>query len=221
MQLFNMGSETKFRVFFNELESHNIEKSLGSESISIRNITLCEHIEKIVPSLFEEFSHKRVMVLNICNERPYISAIVLVQDIDAKFPTPKEKKHLLKVTKVSFPYKENITNTSGGGGNQIYLECEVDEDVTYTVIYAHLYPDTAKVKTGDTVKAGDELAGVGTTGYSTGPHLHYQVELNENKVDGMSLIDFADNTPNFNQYPDLAPDHNYNFNNNYNNQFRP
>ena len=46
-------------------------------------------------------------------------------------------------------------------------------------------------------------------------------KLNENKVDGMSLIDFADNTPNFNQYPDLAPDHNYNFNNNYNNQFRP
>ena len=37
----------------------------------------------------------------------------------------------------------------------------------------------------------------------------------------MSLIDFADNTPNFNQYPDLTPDHNYNFNNNYNNQFRP
>ena len=126
-----------------------------------------------------------------------------------------------KVTKVSFPYKENVTNTSGGGGNQIYLECEVDEDVTYTVIYAHLYPDTAKVKAGDTVKAGDELAGVGTTGYSTGPHLHYQVELNGNKVDGMSLIDFADNTPNFNQYPDLTPDHNYNFNNNYNNQFRP
>ena len=80
-----------------------------------------------------------------------------------------------KVTKVSFPYKENVTNTSGGGGNQIYLECEVDEDVTYKVIYAHLYPDTAKVKEGQMVKAGDELAGVGTTGYSTGPHLHFGI----------------------------------------------
>lgn len=102
-----------------------------------------------------------------------------------------------KVTKVSFPYKENVTNTSGGGGNQIYLECEVDEDVTYKVIYAHLYPDTSKVKEGQMVKAGDELAGVGTTGYSTGPHLHYQVELNGNKVDGMSLIDFSDDTSTF------------------------
>ncbi len=96
-----------------------------------------------------------------------------------------------KITKVSFPYKENKTNTSGGGGNQIYLECEVDEDITYTVLYAHLYPNSAKVEEGKTVKAGDELAGVGTTGYSTGPHLHYQVELNGTGVDGMSLIDFS------------------------------
>ena len=110
-----------------------------------------------------------------------------------------------KITKVSFPYKENVTNTSGGGGNQIYLECEVDEDVTYKVIYAHLYPDTAKVKEGQMVKAGDELAGVGTTGYSTGPHLHYQVELDGNKVDGMSLIDFSDDSSYFNPNNGLTP----------------
>ena len=100
---------------------------------------------------------------------------------------------------------ENVTNTSGGGGNQIYLECEVDEDVTYKVIYAHLYPDTAKVKEGQMVKAGDELAGVGTTGYSTGPHLHYQVELDGNKVDGMSLIDFSDDSSYFNPNNGLTP----------------
>ena len=68
--------------------------------------------------------------------------------------------------------------------------------------FAHLYPDSAKVKEGDIVKAGDELAGVGTTGYSTGPHLHYQVQLNGSNVDGMSLIDFSDKTPPFNpNYP--------------------
>ena len=37
-----------------------------------------------------------------------------------------------------------------------------------------------------------KLAGVGTTGYSTGPHLHYQVMYDGNNVDGMSLIDFSD-----------------------------
>ena len=111
-----------------------------------------------------------------------------------------------KITKVSFPYSENVTDKNGGGGNQIYLECQVDEDVTYTVIYAHLYPGSAKVTNGQQVTAGAELAGVGTTGYSTGPHLHYQVMLNGNKVDGMSLIDFSsDSLPNPSTYPGLQP----------------
>lgn len=99
------------------------------------------------------------------------------------------------VTQVSFTQKENVTNTSAGGGNQIKIKCDIDDEVTYTVWYAHLYPDTSKVKEGDTVKSGDEIAGVGTTGYSTGPHLHYQVQLDGNNVDGMSLIDFSDKTP--------------------------
>ena len=102
------------------------------------------------------------------------------------------------IKKVSFPFKENVTDKTGGGGNQIYLECPVDEDVTYTVIYAHLYPGTSKVREGQSVKAGDELAGIGTTGYSTGPHLHYQVKYNGENVDGMSLIDFSDKKPPFN-----------------------
>ena len=101
------------------------------------------------------------------------------------------------IKKVSFPFKENVTDKNGGGGNQIYLECPVDDDVTYTVIYAHLYPGTSKVREGQSVKTGDELAGIGTTGYSTGPHLHYQVKYNGDNVDGMSLIDFSDKKPPF------------------------
>ncbi len=102
-----------------------------------------------------------------------------------------------KVIQVSFKYSENVTDKNGGGGNQIKIKCEIDDEVTYTIWYAHLYPGTAKVSEGQLVKAGDELAGVGTTGYSTGPHLHYQVQYNGNNVDGMSLIDFSDKTPTF------------------------
>ena len=94
------------------------------------------------------------------------------------------------VTKVSFPYKENTTNTEGGGGNEIVITCEIDEEVTYKVLYAHLYPNSSKVKKDDLVKSGDVIASVGTTGYSTGNHLHFEVTLEGNYVDGMSLIDF-------------------------------
>lgn len=143
-------------------------------------------------------------------------------DLAAGNKTPVKAVCDGEVIQVSFTQKENVTNTSAGGGNQIKIKCVIDEEVTYTVWYAHLYPDTAKVKVGDNVKAGDELAGVGTTGYSTGPHLHYQVQLDGNNVDGMSLIDFSDKMPTFrpntdfdlDPYPRLKPGEISNFNHN-------
>ena len=93
------------------------------------------------------------------------------------------------IKKVSFTQKENVTNKNASGGNMIYLECEVD-DIIYEVSYAHLYPNSSKVKSGDKVTAGQHIAGIGTTGYSTGPHLHFQVKKDGNNIDGMSLIDF-------------------------------
>lgn len=98
------------------------------------------------------------------------------------------------VSKVSFPYSENIADTSGGGGNQIVLKCNVDGTI-YNVTYAHLYPNSSKVSVGDSVTKRQVIGSVGTTGYSTGNHLHFQVQLEDNTyVDGMSLIDFTDGT---------------------------
>lgn len=109
------------------------------------------------------------------------------------------------VETVDFPYSTNTIDTSDTqGGNIIKINCEVNE-LTYTVLYGHLYPNSSQVAVGDTVTTGQVIASVGTTGYSTGDHLHYQVSLNNEVVDGMSLIDFTyeiDSTPSFDQ-PDL------------------
>lgn len=103
------------------------------------------------------------------------------------------------IEKVSFPYKENVPDKSGGGGNQIVLRCEFD-DVNYKVSYYHLYPESYKVSVNDEVVKGQLLAGVGNTGSSTGDHLHYQVEIDNKYIDGMSLIDFTTNLEDENSF---------------------
>ena len=98
------------------------------------------------------------------------------------------------VENVNFTQDSNLPYDQSGNsvGNTITLKCDSDYDETYYVIFAHLYPNSAKVKAGDTVSHWTQVATAGTTGYSTGNHLHYQVE-NENRelVDGIQLIDFT------------------------------
>jgi len=53
-------------------------------------------------------------------------------------------------------------------------------------IYGHM--DKLKVKTGQTVKRGDLLGWVGNTGLSTGPHLHYEIEVSGAAVDPLKYI---------------------------------
>jgi len=52
----------------------------------------------------------------------------------------------------------------------------IDHQYGYTTIYAHL--SRISVKPGQHVKRGEVIGAVGNTGYSTGPHLHYEVHLN-------------------------------------------
>ena len=95
-----------------------------------------------------------------------------------------------KVIKSSFPYKENKSDTNGGYGNYLTIQCNID-DTIYKITYAHLFPDSSNLLIGDSVIKGQNIAKVGTTGNSTGSHIHFQVQTeNDSYIDGMSLIDF-------------------------------
>ena len=61
-----------------------------------------------------------------------------------------------------------------GFGQWIVIRHDVDGK-RYDTVYGHMYPDGVFVKQGDTVKAGQEIAKIGSNGQSTGPHLHFEV----------------------------------------------
>ena len=71
---------------------------------------------------------------------------------------------------------------SGGYGNMV----EVDHGSGVSTRYAHL--SGILVKVGDHVNAGEAIALTGSTGRSTGPHLHYEVRLNGQAVDPMHFL---------------------------------
>lgn len=110
-------------------------------------------------------------------------------DFGASAKTPVYSVCDGEVIDKSFKYTSNTVDTNGGAGNYLTIKCVVDE-IEYEVLYGHLYPDSAKVELGDKIIQWQEIGGVGTTGYSTGNHLHFQVKNNGRNVDGMSLIDF-------------------------------
>ncbi len=71
----------------------------------------------------------------------------------------------------------------GGGGNCI----KIRHNSTYETVYAHMSKFARGMKTGVRVKQGQTIGFVGSTGKSTGPHLHYEVIVNGKKVNSQTL----------------------------------
>ena len=71
----------------------------------------------------------------------------------------------------------------GGGGNCI----KIRHNSTYETVYAHMSKFARGIKNGVRVKQGKTIGYVGSTGKSTGPHLHYEVIVNGKKVNSQKL----------------------------------
>tara|TARA_A100001234_G_scaffold221175_1_gene236165 strand:- start:4734 stop:6026 length:1293 start_codon:yes stop_codon:yes gene_type:complete len=71
----------------------------------------------------------------------------------------------------------------GGGGNCVVIK----HNSTYQTVYAHMSKFALGIKRGVRVKQGQTIGYVGSTGKSTGPHLHYEVIVNGKKVNSQKL----------------------------------
>ena len=71
----------------------------------------------------------------------------------------------------------------GGGGNCV----KIKHNSTYQTVYAHMSKFGRGIKKGVRVKQGQIIGYVGSTGMSTGPHLHYEVIENGKKINSQKL----------------------------------
>ena len=71
----------------------------------------------------------------------------------------------------------------GGGGNCVVIK----HNSTYQTVYAHMSKFANGIRSGKRVKQGQTIGYVGSTGKSTGPHLHYEVIVNGKKINSQTL----------------------------------
>ena len=71
----------------------------------------------------------------------------------------------------------------GGGGNCVVIK----HNSTYQTVYAHMSKFAFGIRSGVRVKQGQTIGYVGSTGKSTGPHLHYEVIMNGKKINSQNL----------------------------------
>ena len=80
-------------------------------------------------------------------------------------------------------------NTGDGYGNHVVI----NHGYGYETLYGHMVK--VKVRPGELVKRGEVIGWVGSTGKSTGPHCHYEVHKNGQKIDPVYFF-----------YNDLSPE---------------
>lgn len=110
-------------------------------------------------------------------------------------PVTKEKKHhngtdiwsSHEPCWIEAPYDgvvleaKKSTSPGGGFGNYVILLHKIGGK-QYTTLYAHMQDGTVKVKKGQKVEAGTPLGKMGTTGMSTGKHLHWELRLGKQHI---------------------------------------
>lgn len=102
-------------------------------------------------------------------------------DLSASLGTPIHAAAAGTVVEVSSNYRS---------GTVVKIKHTADDGSTFYTAYLHEYMDDILVTVGQTVKAGEVIGAVGSNGWSTGPHLHFEVhDSSDTPIDPMTYME--------------------------------
>jgi len=118
--------------------------------------------------------------IDIGNVTEGVTNVIAVKDGVVVYPTA--------TSPVNCPSSSSLDSCGGGYGNYVVIQ---HNDGTYS-LYAHLYANSITVKANDSVKQGQVIGKIGSSGNSTGPHLHFEIRQGNNSsssaVDPLNYI---------------------------------
>lgn len=151
-----------------EAQTQRAEKALESAGRA-RSILETLPVGRPMPERFEQTSGFGTRV------DPFVGSLAMHAGIDFRAPTGTPVKAISGGRVMT-------AGTQGGYGRMV----EIDHGFGLTTRYAHM--SAIEVSEGETVKKGDIIGAVGSTGRSTGPHLHYEVRIDEEATDPMRFV---------------------------------
>ena len=111
--------------------------------------------------------------------------IDISQNKGADVVASKSGKVIRAVSSCTHNYGKSSNCCGNGYGNHVII---LHDDGTYSTLYGHM--ERIVVSVGDTVKKGDTIGYVGSTGYSTGFHLHFEIRKNGTPIDPSSYLNY-------------------------------
>ena len=191
-----LSYDTNFGELYENIKNQviNFIKPKDEESESSENIAIGGAIEEETTEEVQNLSQTEIDVQNIKNTTTFIKPIE--GRVTSKFGQRDVERSSIPRdhtgvdiaanlgTKIKSATEGEVVLASEDGGYGKHLKIHIGE---VSIIYAHC--NNLYVKQGDKVAQGQEIAEVGSTGNSTGPHLHLEIKFQERTVDPQAILE--------------------------------
>ncbi len=193
------------------IEKQAEEKLIASLTEDELNTTIISQINTLRNRLYAQTTSFKAIETMVKNKEALLSATPAIQPvsnkdlsrmasgfgyrIDPVYKTTKMHAGLDFAAPQGTPIyatADGVVETSGNTGNGYGNHVVINHGYNYETLYGHMV--RVKARAGQKVRRGEVIGWVGSTGKSTGPHLHYEVHKNGNAIDPIYFF-YNDLTP--------------------------